>query len=110
MGKYDKEEKPLLGKNFKIIVIGMLLLFMFGVLLTSLGGSSEKSDRCKEMKKMMLEDPNHTQLHDDYPIVMQDLHEYLDDKCIAINENELVTPDFEEDLDSKYEINIKGGS
>ncbi len=56
-----------------------MMAFMVIVLLFT--GTSDIEGYCSEIITMMLDDPDHIRLHESYPIMMMNLHLYLDENC-----------------------------
>lgn len=84
MGKFDTEKKKM-TKVQRVMIFG-LILFLIGVGFIMFGSEKEKP-MCSEIIEMMLDDPDHSRLHDTYPIIMMQLHVYLDDHCETVDEN-----------------------
>jgi|APSaa5957512493_1039668.scaffolds.fasta_scaffold136862_1 hypothetical protein len=57
----------------------VVILFVFGWVV--LNGSQGSIDICDEITSMMLDDPEHMRLHNDYSNLMNYLHLYLDKNC-----------------------------
>ena len=60
------------------ILVGLIILM---IVIAPLKNSESNPDKCSEIKKLMLDDPEHSRLHSDYPNVLNDLHVYLSDNC-----------------------------
>jgi hypothetical protein len=86
MGRFD--EKPF-GDNpdkrnvlpLGRIVFGTIALMMLFVFVVVILSGSEVDPVCNEITTLMLDDPEHTRFHNDYPNVMMELHTYLDENC-----------------------------
>ncbi len=61
----------------------IFLVVAFFVLFPSV----EENEMCDEIIYMMLDDPDHSRLHETYPIITMQLHVYLDENCETVDEN-----------------------
>ncbi len=84
MGKFDNEDK----KKSKIPTIAFFLIAMFliGTIMMMFGGSDNRP-MCDEVIELMLSDSDHERLHETYPITMSQLHNYMDENCDTIDED-----------------------
>jgi len=81
MGRYD-EQKP--SKNLRVFKLGFIFLtgmLIFYVIFGMILGDENEMKMCKEIVTMMLDDPDHLRLHNDYPEITMNLHQYLDANC-----------------------------
>lgn len=84
MGRFDNDTKKK-NKVSKVMIFG-LILFLIGAGFFMFGGEEERP-MCYEIIEMMLDDPDHSRLHDSYPNVMMNLHVYMDKNCETVDED-----------------------
>lgn len=70
-----------IGKLLIVMVVAMALYVAF-VLLTA---GDTANVMCIEIMTLMLDDPEHLRLHEDYPNLFMDLHDYLDKNCKGVD-------------------------
>lgn len=73
----DKEISAKIGLYLAVLA-GMIVLLIILVPIKNLETSEKK---CNEIKTLMLDDPEHNRLHNDYPDIMIDLHKYFHKYC-----------------------------
>ena len=84
MGKFDEDSKKK-NKRQTLMIFG-LLLFLFVVAFVLFSGD-EENEMCDEIIYMMLDDPDHSRLHETYPMITMQLHVYLDENCETVDED-----------------------
>lgn len=59
-----------------VVMIGYVAIVMFT--------SDTEPVMCIEIMTLMLDDPEHSRLHNDYPELFLSLHEYIDENCQGV--------------------------
>ena len=60
------------------ILAGLVIVLIIIMPIKNLDVSDEK---CDEINTLMLDDPEHSRLHFDYPNILNDLHKYFHENC-----------------------------
>ena len=60
------------------ILAGLVIVLIIIMPIKNLDVSDEK---CDEIKTLMLDDPEHSRLHFDYPNILNNLHKYFHENC-----------------------------
>lgn len=93
-GRFDGDDKKSTFQKYKYSI---LLFFMTGMMIGFFALSpvdSNKTDlMCEEVTRLMLDDPDHQRLHNQYPTIMNELHMVIDKKCDKVDEDELLMDD-----------------
>lgn len=66
-----------------MFIMGIFLVVAYFVLFSE----DEPNVICDEIVTLMLDDPEHQRLHNDYPNILMKLHVYLDENCESMDES-----------------------
>jgi hypothetical protein len=72
--------------NYISYQIGLLVAILAGlviilIIIMPIKNLDTNHDKCDEINRLMLDDPEHSKLHSDYPNILNDLHKYQNEKC-----------------------------
>jgi hypothetical protein len=72
--------------NYISYQIGLLVAILAGlviilIIIVPIKNLDINENKCDEIKTLMLDDPEHSRLHSDYPNILNDLHKYQNEKC-----------------------------
>jgi len=83
MGKFDEPKKPIPYGKLLFLMIVVMVAYLVLVLMSA----PDSTPMCDEIVTLMLDDPEHLRLHNDYPEILNSLHVYLDENCETMDEN-----------------------
>jgi len=93
-GRYDGDQKK--TPTYRYAIALLLLIFAMITVFSLLGDDSKSEAMCAEITTLMLDDSEHNRLHNDYPAIMMELHQFLDKSCINVEDEmgiEINNPD-----------------
>ena len=72
--------------NYISYQIGLLVailacLVIVLIIIMPIKNLDVSDEKCDEIKTLMLDDPEHSRLHFDYPNILNDLHKYFHENC-----------------------------
>ncbi len=96
-GRFDGKKKT--STTYRLGIGFFVLIFVMITVFSLLGDGTKNDEMCAELTIMMLNDSEHDRLHNDYPALMIELHQFLlkscndieDDMAIQINNPDRIT-------------------